>query len=393
MVYKRLRELLLFIVLIQIAGCKEPYDPSLEAGLKDYLIVEGFINTSGVTSIQLSRSMKLADAGLIKPENGAILQIEGDDNTSYPLTFKEKGLYQSAELNLAHGNKYRLRIRTAGGTEYLSDYTDVRSSPGLEVTWDQQADGIRVYASAEDPTGQTKYYQWAYEETWEVRSFKPSIYRVSQAFPTLIIGARSAESVGELLFCWASSVSSNILTVSTAALGEDKVDRYPLVFIPNGSDKPATRYSILVKQYAISREAYEFLELMKKNSEQMGSVFDPQPSTIRGNIINVADPNEPVIGFMVAAAPVEKRIFITSAEAGDWKSNLLCPETYVLNTKDSVEKYFRHRIPGQDLYLITDGLDDPESQVPRMLGYFASLPVCLDCRMRGGGSNVKPSFW
>jgi uncharacterized protein YneR len=165
MIFKRLRDLLL-IALIPVMGCKEPYDPSLETGAQDFLIVEGFINTEGVTSIQLSRSLKLAEAGFIKPENGASLQIEGDDNTAYPLIFREKGLYQSAELDLEPGNKYRLRIRTSGGSEYLSDYSESRPSPDMEVTWDQQADGIRVYANAEDPTGQAKYYQWTYEETF-----------------------------------------------------------------------------------------------------------------------------------------------------------------------------------------------------------------------------------
>jgi hypothetical protein len=47
MIFKRLRDLLL-IALIPVMGCKEPYDPSLETGAQDFLIVEGFINTEGV---------------------------------------------------------------------------------------------------------------------------------------------------------------------------------------------------------------------------------------------------------------------------------------------------------------------------------------------------------
>ncbi len=384
--YKGLRALVLFIALIQVTGCKEPYDPTLESGYKNYLIVEGFVNASGITSLHLSRSMKLDEKGIIKPEKGAALQIEGDDNTVYPLYHEVNGLYKSAVLDLAPGNKYRLRIKTASGSEYLSDYSSVRSSPDIQVSWSQQTNGLGIYVSTADPENQTKYYQWSYDETWEVRSFKRSFYGVRQTVPNLGVFERTPSGIEELFACWANARATNILTASTAALAEDRIDNYPLVFIPNGSDKLAVRYSILVKQYAIPREAYEFLELMRKNSEQMGSVFDPQPSAVRGNIYNVSDPEEPVIGFMVTASPVEKRIFITSAEAGDWRNTMECGEIYVPNVRDSLERFFR-----DDRNLIIDGPDDPNSSVPRKLGYFASVPRCLDCRLRG--STVKPSFW
>ena len=52
-----------------------------------------------------------------------------------------------------------------------------------------------------------------------------------------------------------------------------------------------------LKQYAWTKEGYEFLDRMRKNTETTGSVFDPQPSELNSNIHNVADATEPVIGY------------------------------------------------------------------------------------------------
>ncbi len=384
---RSLKIILSLAFLIHFSGCKESYDPSMESGVQDYLIVEGFINANGVTGIQLSRSVKLSEAGLIKPEKGAVLQIEGDDNTRYPLTFKEKSLYQSEWLELSPGNKYRLRIRTAGGDEYLSDYSDVRYSPAVEVSWDQQDDEVRLYANTEDPAGEAKYYQWTYEETWEVRSVRLSLYEVKLTVPLVSISERTLESMKELFVCWANDTPTNILTSTTAALAENRVSNFPLVFIPNGHDKLAVRYSVLVRQCAIPRGAYEFLELMKKNSEQMGSLFDPMPSSVKGNIHNIHDPDKLAVGYVFTAKASEKRIYITSEEAGNWESSLLCLEAG-LRTSDyaAIEKHFRN---GRNE--IADKLELVDFNGNRYYVWQAYPAACLDCRLRGG--TVKPDFW
>lgn len=385
--FRSLMIILVLAFLVHFPGCKVPYDPSLEAGVQDFLIVEGFINANGLTSVRLSKSIKLAETGFIKHENGAILQIEGDDNTVYPLMFKGNGLYQSDELTLSSDNIYRLRIKTAEGLEYLSDYSEVLNSPEVEVSWDQQDDGVRIYANTEDPSGQTKYYQWTYEEDWEVKSIRLSLFEVVSINPLVTIKERTLEDVQKVLTCWGHTNSTNILTFSTTALAEVKVSEFPLVFIPNGSDKLTVRYSILARQNAIPRDAYEFLELMKKNSEQMGSLFDPMPSNIKGNIHNVHNPEEPAVGYIYTANPSEKRIFIESAEAGNWQHSMMCLEKFVKRTDFfTLGELFR-----EDMNSIADTLNQIEFNGSETKGWLIYPSPCLDCRLRGG--TVKPDFW
>ncbi|HEX8377054.1 MAG TPA: DUF4249 family protein [Pedobacter sp.] len=65
-----------------------------------------------------------------------------------------------------------------------------------------------------------------------------------------------------------------------------------------------------VKQYGITKEGFNFLAKMKENTEQVGGIFDPQPTELKGNIFCMTNPCEKVIGFMHAGRISEKRIFI-----------------------------------------------------------------------------------
>jgi hypothetical protein len=69
-------------------------------------------------------------------------------------------------------------------------------------------------------------------------------------------------------------------------------------------------YTINVTQYALTKEAYEYWDNLKKNTEKIGSIFDPQPFADFGNIHCISDPDEPVIGFISACSTSQKRLYI-----------------------------------------------------------------------------------
>jgi hypothetical protein len=51
----------------------------------------------------------------------------------------------------------------------LSEFAEVRITPQLDsVSWKQENNGVRIYASTHDPNNNTRYYKWDYEETWEI---------------------------------------------------------------------------------------------------------------------------------------------------------------------------------------------------------------------------------
>ena len=367
-------------ILFFSLACKKPFIHDGITESPSLLVVEGVINTAGQTTIYLSRTQKLADKLKASSEIKAKVQVEGQNNTVFPLTETAAGTYSAPQMNLNPNQQYRLRIKTASGKEYLSDLMTVRTTPAIDsVNWEKTTEGVKIYVNAHDSKNNTKYYQWDYQETWEIRSsaYSENIYKNG------VMVARDQNEMLALFTCYVTEKSTGLLIASTAKLSSDVVHRFPLVTIQNRAEKLDVRYSILTKQYAIGQEAFEYLSIMKRNSEQQGSIFDIQPSEINGNIKCISNPNEMVIGFMTISGIMEKRIFINYTQVPGWNFNMNCGTLTVPNRKDSLDAYFKD---GKNLVTISN-----LGASGKIETYNGSTANCLDCRLKG--SSIKPAFW
>jgi len=113
---------------------------------------------------------------------------------------------------------------------------------------------------------------------------------------------------------------------------------------------------------------------MKKNTEDIGNIFSPQPSEIRGNIKNISDSKEYVLGYVTVSTVEEQRKFIQIP----WQFSMYCTITKV--PRDSVVYYFAGGS------LIPFAYDEPPPV------YSGSEAQCVDCTKRGG-SLKRPSYW
>src|SRR6187200_2294912 len=139
------RKLLIFLTVIFLFGCKEPFEPDLPSVPQGYLVVEGFINAKGATEIKLSRTTPLDVKKTFKAELNASLKVEGDDNTSFSLTGLPNGRYLGTGF-INPQRKYRLRIKTKDAKEYLSDFVSVKITPPIDsVSWEEDERGVQVY--------------------------------------------------------------------------------------------------------------------------------------------------------------------------------------------------------------------------------------------------------
>ena len=362
-----------------LASCREEFDPPTKSSAENFLVVEGVLNVGGPTTIRITRSFRLEDSARLRGERNANVSVEGKDNTIQLLSMTGDGIYTSPNLNLVINNEYRLRIQTNNGKEYLSDYVIARQTPPIDsIGWEKNNDGVQIYVNTSDPSNNTRYYKWDFDETWEINSYYQSLYKYQNG----VVSPRSASE--DVYICWKNAVNSSIKIGTSTRLQSDVISKAPLVFTPNGNDKFSVRYSIMVRQYALDKKAYEFYELMKTNTESLGTIFDPQPTEITGNIRCVTDATEPVIGFITASTISEKRIFISRSQLGGWDFYQYCESVLVANHPDSIELYFENG--GFEPY----GSD--ELPIGIITGYFSSFPPCVDCVKRGG-STVRPAFW
>ena len=372
-----------FSFILLLAGCKDPYNPVLKYQNTNFLIVEGYIDGAAPTQFMLSRSRALTGKDT-EPrifEKGARVGVEDDKNNQNWLVETGNGAYSSlGTLNLNPNNKYRIHIYTKDGGEYTSDFVAFKSSPAIDKVGFKIKDGTgdaQIYVNTHDPSGATKYYRWEYDQTWEFHTAYESLLKYDGATKKVI------DRTEQVRICWRGEPLTRILINNSTKLTQDLIDEMPLLLIPNHSQQLSVLYSIKVKQYALDVNAFNFWEAMKKNTEEVGSIFDPQPNQTMGNIHSVKDKNEPVVGYVSAGNSYSQRIFIKNSEVpANWNTYPDCTEITVPNQKDSLAKYFASGLFIPINATMTPGGAD---------AYTASYPFCVDCTF--SGTNVKPVFW
>jgi hypothetical protein len=366
----------IIILLFFVAGCRDKYDLPETAMGQPLLVVEGNLNTgTGPTRIRLTKSTKLERFNQIVPELHAIVNLKGDDNTTIPFVEDADGYYQNTQLSLVPAVHYRLHIRTTGGKEYLSDMIEQKTNTPIDsLTWKEENAGVAIMVNTHDPSTQTRYYRWDYTETWEIHSvYEATVKWENQQVLPMVPPEQTYQ-------CWRGDISNTINIATSSALQEDVIRDQFLLRIPRGTDKLSWKYSVLVRQYALTKGAYEFYKQMKQNTESMGTIFDPQPTELRGNIHNINDPDEIVIGYITASPVQEKRIFLHYYDVSNWGFQMECDTIQVPLNQLTI--YFPNYLPFQP---VLGAGGNP-------VYYLASYPTCVDCRTRGG-STVKPSFW
>jgi len=387
---------LFFALAVTITACRKPYDPPAIASPGSYLVVEGVINSgSDSTIIKLNHTVKLSASTSINPELDATVSVEGDDNSRRLLVAAGKGIYFFPGLNLDVSHKYRLKIKTADNKEYASDFVPVINSPAIDsVTYKVKSDGIDINLNTHS-LNNLRYYRWEYNETWIHESDFESDYKSNG--DTVLQRDRVNDGI---YVCWRYSASSTITLGSSAKLAQDVISDLPITFISRHDDRLRHRYSILVRQYALTKDAYDFWQNLKKNTEQLGSIFDAQPSQINGNIHSLTDANDPVIGYISAGNYATKRIYIDESTLPPWLDPLgdgcvAKPYLYVYFDKEGqgpfnqVDQYINFYKATGELQIPIDAIKPPGS--PTILGYNAAPPSCVDCTLVG--SNKKPDFW
>jgi len=377
-----------YLLVLSLFCCKKPYYPTITSSQSSFLVVEGLINSGNdSTLIKLSKTVKVNDTtNTVNPVLGAKVTVESDQNGSWNLADTySNGIYGSGALNLPANQKYRLRVVVADGRQYLSDFIAVKPTPPIDSLGYFLKDGkiINIYVNAHDPSNNTRYYRWDYHETWYFHSYYESYYVLDPIRDTIV--ARPRDKF--VHYCWGDEQSSTILINSTAKLSSDVIFQTPITQVPLTSEKMEIKYSILVKQYAITPEAYAFYQNVLKNTEKLGNIFDAQPSQINGNIHCLTNPAEPVIGYLGVTNVQSKRIFIPATEYNSQFITVTPCDHCKLDTANTL-----YKVQDELLALpITNVPIVPIEPVPPPKYWIYSSTCCVDCTTRG--TTKMPSFW
>ncbi|MDP9041933.1 MAG: DUF4249 domain-containing protein [Bacteroidota bacterium] len=372
-----------FFLVLVFFGCREYYAPPVLKQAPDFLVVDGFLNgTPDSTYIRLSYTRSLNDTAPAAPSLQATVMVEGNQNTLTTLTELGNGVYGNL-LSLKTSEKYRLSITSRDGRKYKSDYVPFQKTPGIDsISWSQDTSKVDFYLNTHDPQNNTFYYRWQFEETWQYSTYLTSNFDYVNG----IVVPRKADQ--QIHNCWKSNISPSILLANTSRLSQDVVTHFFFNSISKSSEKIYLLYSVLIRQYALTKDEFEYWSELKRSSEQLGTLFDAQPSQLNSNIHCISNSSEPVLGYLSASTIQRKRIFVGIDDLTN--SNYLpysLPCHVLKDVTTGFSPYDTSRV-NEYLYMPNhlftfwyyDGI------------YNVAQNFCIDCREHGG-TNIKPSFW
>jgi hypothetical protein len=310
----------LLLTFLSLQACVEPFD--LKTGTdKRSLVVSGMVtdqNRPELNKVTLSWTEPFdGEKKLVvnEPVLEAIVTLQDNQGNRMQLTEGARGVYTLWEndFNVEQGRTYTLNIRLPDGREYASrpellraavpiqdvkyefkEFIDVvRNSAGVLV--ERRSVGFEVKAQVQDPAERGNYYRWDTEGVFEYFSDTDGLidFFTKQPLPGL---------------CW-----SNIGSINTRAVASDdrlvngRLFEQAVAIVP--ADLP-TKYRIKILQYALTAEAYEFWRLLQQQQSSVGSIFDPPPARINGNLFSTTNPEEQVTGYFSVSAIAEKFIVI-----------------------------------------------------------------------------------
>lgn len=378
--------LLLFFLLG--ASCIEEFQPVIP-GADNLIVVEGNIleGTAGA-KIALSRSFDFGQNRVQRILDAEVI-IRDDQGNSSALSMTDPGIYESdtTELVGVPGRSYQLYVKIPPAIELESEWELLRPSANLEnvrVEWEQKEDdigpteGVQLYVDTDAENGGASHFRWEYEETWIFRVPYPAtgVWNTQTNIPEPFPNSFRPQT------CWKTQISSDVFIGSTEGLVGQRIADVPVRFISIRGNELRLRYSILVKQYSIGPDTHEFWRRLKNVTEDLGTLFDPIPTEIKGNVKYLNRDIE-VLGYFSADGYQEKRIFIDRADLPMAPIRTGFEECRL----DTVDRFdVNSEIITGNVYV-----EDIYGPFGSLIGFGVTQARCADCRL--SGSIERPDFW
>lgn len=375
---------ILLIVLV-LNSCVEPYDPIINEA-QEVMVIEGMISDQpGMHTVNVSRSTPYNEPSFM-PVSGCVVSVT--DNLGnmefYTERWDEPGIYQaSLDMPFLGVDKiYSLQVVTPDNRVYVSEYDTLLSCPPVDAIYYEYATsggedpddvwhGIQFYNDVRGFDGGTRNYRWRATATWEYHSPYTSnyVWYYGSVLPYLV------DSVST---CYLTENIETVYAASTQLLSENNIYKNKLNYVSDQTPRLAERYSLLVEQQSLTDQAYTYWEKLAAQSANSASLYETQPSSSQGNIFNVHNDAEKVLGLFYATQVTEDRIFVEYEDLDFPVAAYTCRlDTLENNGSFYVDNYY---------YVIS--LNPLGPGPPWLYGQ----KNCFECTQRGG-ENEKPDFW
>lgn len=389
---KKIQMLILFAVMLLAVSCIYPFSADIEREEGEYMVIEGDILIGAESSITLSYLAPLSGLDFTLAAPKGRVWIESEEGKGYEGFYSAEesrrdglaitSVYKIDTRRFSAATRYKLHVRCENnGREYVTDWLSVEKAPVLdEIKYvkDESSGSLRFLVSLHSDSGQ-QYFRSHFHEVWEyVAPYRTEVKFVTGSdYPG---GYKIVDFEGDenTYYCWDNADSYDVMLMSTAGLTKNTVIDHDFYQIARDNRKLSQLYSMEYSVVALSDEAYAYWYNMNSVTTNVGNLFSPNPSELRGNITCIQDPSEMVYGFISAAEVTRTTLWYDNVKESFFKPERGC--TDVIEVPDMQANRYYNTGWRPAFYSEADGI------------YFWVQASCADCTRLGGTKN-RPKDW
>lgn len=279
------------------------------------LVVDGFVTDSlGDFQLKLSQSavIGIGNDNILDPIPDATVQLMDTEGGIYPYTASAEklGIYELSAFKALRGKAYFIDIILPNGNHYQSKPVNLRSSSSIDkISYTLAEETFRnnvgdlitqdiislkvdtdVRAATEPP-----FLRWRVEGEYVIREVGGFNLNPKRCFVT-------------------NNLDQNVIRVFDARELSEGLLINQEIASTLFNFRFTEKFCFHIAQYSISEEEFDYWNNIKDVIEISGSLFDPPPGTVIGNIRNVDNPDDIAVGYFSVASVSFLRDFVNGDE-------------------------------------------------------------------------------
>ena len=303
--FLKITEAILLCLSFLLSGCLDEYAAPINQKTEQLVVESLLTNETLVPQIKLSTTLQFGSALEYKPVRGAFVKIIDNEGieTIFQQVSTQLGVYRiyDAAFKAVPGKSYKLTIKLTDGRTFESpsekmpipveiDALSAKfENPSAEGKPGQM--GYKVYAQLNDPQNTLNFYRWTTYSIYKKKSTGVP------CFTNSICNER----------CWVQNNENPILLLSDNGVDGNKLTNLPVYFSPVYY---YGKHYVEISQFNISKTTFQFWQRFNSQSVRSGTIFDPLPAPVLGNVINKNDKKDIALGYFEVSSISKKRLEI-----------------------------------------------------------------------------------
>ncbi|MEM8894141.1 MAG: DUF4249 family protein [Bacteroidota bacterium] len=356
---------LTFLSFVLLFGCVDAFNGDFTSEGSDRIVVTGSITNNAIPEVRVYTSVPFSEATKTPPFiSESSVWIEDHFGTRYPMEVindtrirenhffvnedpdnqspnfweefwdidtvlqivQSNYRYQTVDKSFRGqvGTTYTLKIMLPNGRYYTSTPQLLKASSPIKNAYAEYVNLKRVNAlgneendpkwnifiEPEKSEENDVHLTWRYKGVYEFETF-PEEY-CDQPDNDCDPGPAHPRVVppGCCKYCYVTEYGQNIPTSSLQSATRKKVASIPITHA-----KVYNYYKLDIYQLSISREAHDYLQIINQQITGQGTIFDPTPSPIIGNIYDGDNPDNKTLGMFYAAGVSTTQLILSNQDA------------------------------------------------------------------------------